>query len=106
MLLTKLKALIRVTPKGRSYESALLDRIAQTFLTDMCCVVTTSFLAKQDDTSLTNIYWAWERTAIKFPEFEARIQQLMTNTKILLILPTEEATPTEETNVVNLFQVH
>lgn len=105
-LFPRLRAIIRATPRGQSYEAVTIEKAVDTFISDITCVLTPDYLSMQCDKTLETMYWSWERTAIKYPEFESRLRQIMTNTKVYLTLPTEPVTAQEETNVVSLFSVH
>lgn len=105
-LFPRLRAIIRATPRGQGYEAVTIEKAVDTFISDITCVLTTNYLSMQSDKTLATLYWSWERTAIKYPEFETRLRQIMANTKVYLALPTEAVTVQEETNVVSLFTVH
>lgn len=103
ILLPRLRAIIRQTVRGASYEQATINKALDTFITDMTHIVTENYLNMLSDETLENLYWSWERTAIKLPELELRIKQLMSSCRIYLPMPTDTVTPQEESNIVNLF---
>lgn len=105
-LLPRLRAIVRKTARGQGYTSELIENTLRTFLDDMTCVVTTNYLLMQSDEALEALYWTWERTAIKYPEFQSRLKQIMVNSRIYLAMPKEEPTQQEENNIVNLFTTH
>lgn len=106
MFLSKLRAVLRKTPRGANYSDETMSKALDTFISDMTCVVTLNYLKMQSEDSLSAIYFSWERTAIKYQDFEVRLKHLLSNTKIYVALPVAEITPEEESNVISIFTVH
>lgn len=103
-LSSRLRAIIRKTGRGASYENTTIKKALETFVSDMSHIVTERYLNMLSDETLENLYWSWERTAIQLPEYESRIKHLMSGCKIYLSIPNADLVkPQEESNIVNLF---
>lgn len=104
----RLRAAIRKTVRGAAYPDDTMERALNTFFGDILCILTPQFLDMQSDGSLEAMYWSWERTALQFPEFEARLRQIMLNCKVYLpmALVADEPLEAKGNNVINMFQLH
>lgn len=106
MLQNRLRAIIRETARGKSYQDRSINNGVKVFLFDMKKLLSTEIIEEMSDDMLLNNYFGWESIALKYREPDERMKKLKQAISVMVIFENVIETQEPDSKIVNFFKQH